>query len=467
MRNTILSDGKIISISFLAYVCLVTYLSPWAQDDYCLGLINWHENSKLTSLNDVIQTVVNGYLTFNPRIGQAMATMISYSGLSPFILLNPPIQLGIGLCIFYMATGRLPIFAGQTDRIMLAVTLMSTYTFVARPGQTVFWMSGALNYSWSFFLVLALMVPYRAIYDGRDIFEKSGKVKYILFCGLAFFAGMTNEGTVIVILFLFIALYLHIRYIQRTTIPRWFYLGVAFLILGLVFMMSAPGIIARLHAFKHYDEYSNLSILQRYSINKSLPFLKVVGETLLPLLVFYSLVTIASIIYAKKHTLLKVNILAAAFISSGAVMVLVLINTPIAMAPEEMRVYSRSLYGGSVMLVIYSIMLLNSLNNHQLKRHLQALVLLSMLGYSVLILKPYFSAYAWERISFYFTKTKPMPTGGVIEVPTYDHSGWLDYIISPPLLLTSNPDFFINTCYASYWAIPYKIKGIPNYSLWD
>lgn len=58
------------------------------------------------SFSLVWERCVASYMTWNPRIGEYLAFAVATAGKWLFMLLNPFVQVGLALMMFYLASGR-------------------------------------------------------------------------------------------------------------------------------------------------------------------------------------------------------------------------------------------------------------------------------------------------------------------------------------------------------------------------
>lgn len=98
-------------------------------------------------------------MTWNPRIGEYLAFAVATAGKWLFILLNPLVQVGLALMMFYLAAGRRVNPRFSPDVRLFGLGLLLLFTCTARPGVTIYWLSGATNYSWAGRPVAGIPVP--------------------------------------------------------------------------------------------------------------------------------------------------------------------------------------------------------------------------------------------------------------------------------------------------------------------
>lgn len=116
----------------------------------------------------VWERCVDSYMTWNPRIGEYLAFAVATAGKWLFILLNPLVQVGLALMMFYLAAGRRVNPRFSPDVRLFGLGLLLLFTCTARPGVTIYWLSGATNYSWAAALWLGFLCLYRGLAETEN-----------------------------------------------------------------------------------------------------------------------------------------------------------------------------------------------------------------------------------------------------------------------------------------------------------
>lgn len=453
------------SIFYLIYVGLLTNLAPWAQDDYCLTLKGWDwHNGRYAGLLDLFYSIKNSYYFFNARVGQYLAGVIGYFGLKSFLVVNPFVHLCMAYSVFVLVIGRLPGLA-RTDALLLLISLFSTYLLVARPAQTVFWMAGALNYSWSFLILLLFLVPYRLVAEGSNIFPRKALGALVMLL-MGLLAGATNEGTISVIIVFLGAGLLYYR--SRQKLPVWTYLGFAALIAGFIYLMTAPAITVRLHTFPGYEAYARLTLLDKLSPGRIFRYMGDVLYTLAPLFVVIGLALAGLGTSFKSATDQPEGKAAIVFLLVGVAMVGILLLTPVSEAINT-KVFSRALYGASIAMICGLLSMIKLLIRIRQRAAclLASIVVPMALVFSIILIKPYATAYALERQDFsLLAEAREKHVQGAVKVPTYWHSGWLDYAYSPTIMLAEDPAYWFNQCFVKSLGFPNGVSGVGSGSVW-
>ncbi|MFR4223079.1 MAG: DUF6056 family protein [Akkermansia sp.] len=170
-----------------------------------------------------------------------------------FMLLNPFVQVCLALMMFYLASGRRVDPRSWPDVRLFGLALLLLFTCTARPGVTIYWLSGATNYSWGAALWLGFLCLYRELLENRENGEKGKPAKkgfgqWAGVVALGLLAGMTNENNIPGTWLLLGALFVFVRLVRKEKLPLWFYAGVAAQVAGSLCMLLAPGLSARMHS---------------------------------------------------------------------------------------------------------------------------------------------------------------------------------------------------------------------------
>lgn len=168
--------------AFLVFIGLMSYWYPVTLDEY----FRWNTPFKWEMIKDA-------YLHIVPRISVLFSIPIFALGKWSFVLLNPLVQFINCLCIFYIVFVRLPDTRELKDMPYFLIILCMNMFFVCRPSEVMFWLSGAINYSWTICFFLIMLCFLRQIYAHKFIFSDIWLIKICFFI-LGFIVGMSNEA---------------------------------------------------------------------------------------------------------------------------------------------------------------------------------------------------------------------------------------------------------------------------------
>lgn len=132
-----------VSLGFIlfltAYIGIMSLLYPMQGDDFFFAW-NLRENGMGQWLQDA-------YFNWTLRLGEIFNMLLLHGGKLAFDLFNPFLQFALAWALFSFASGRR--FNGKRciDCAELAIFLAMNSVLLARPRDTVYWMTGANVYS--------------------------------------------------------------------------------------------------------------------------------------------------------------------------------------------------------------------------------------------------------------------------------------------------------------------------------
>ncbi len=131
-------------------------------------------------------------------------------------------------------------------------------------GEIFFWRTGSTNYLWAICLLLAFGIPLR-YYIGNESIDLIGMsaIRCILLTIAGFFAGFTNENTVIVFLVLYIGTIVFDRISRRRT-PIWIFLSGTSFFCGAMYMYVAPSTKVRRQIYDQMYGITEVSFQDYY-----------------------------------------------------------------------------------------------------------------------------------------------------------------------------------------------------------
>lgn len=171
----------IIALMFIIFIGTMSYWYPVTLDEY----FRWKESFTWEIFKDA-------YLSLVPRISILFGPPIFALGKWSFVLINSIIQFANCLCTFYILFMRLPNIKNLEDMPYFLTILCMSIFFVCSPSEVMFWLSGAINYSWSILFFLLMLCILRQILCQKFIFKDNWVTKICLFI-LCFIVGMSNE----------------------------------------------------------------------------------------------------------------------------------------------------------------------------------------------------------------------------------------------------------------------------------
>ncbi|MDR1684095.1 MAG: DUF6056 family protein, partial [Elusimicrobiota bacterium] len=211
------------------FIMLLSFLYPLSGDEYFPAAFN-------------LQNIFYSYLTVTPRIGTLLSNITLFTGRWFFVALNPLAQLALAGAVFRVVFVRRPDFSDDKDLPVFVLICFLCVFAAAAPDQTIFWVSGACNYSW---LMLAFMWFLFLLRKTYALGVKDTPVLRVGGVFFGFFIGMINENIgplapVICILFWFLYL------LKRRRPPAWFWGFCAGLVCGLAALFISPAYTQRI-----------------------------------------------------------------------------------------------------------------------------------------------------------------------------------------------------------------------------
>lgn len=239
-----------------------------------------------------------------------------------FCIVNPLVQICTTYFLFYFIKGRKLNINKREDILPFSLICLSCLFMIPSPSSTLFWISGALDYSWAFLPCLLTLCLYRFTYKGEK-FKNTWYINLIcLFLGFA--SGMSNENTGPMMLGVSLCFILLCKY-KKIKISSYIYLSFIGIILGISAMFGIGGSFQRLNAFV-YNSWVNMSIGNKlfFSLHHFNNFLAALYY--IPVIIFGGLLLVLYDI--KKKVLQEKFILSAFFLLTGLLMAFVLFASP-------------------------------------------------------------------------------------------------------------------------------------------
>ena len=265
----------IFILLYLTFIWLFTYFYPLSEDELICNPYNWACSVKI-------------FTTSCARIGTFIIYILLNGYKWSFLILNPIMQLSLVFSIFYFVNLRFPDFKTLKDFPQFIFTALACVFLVARPDQTIFWLSGSANYLFlgvMFIMFCALM---------RKTWHEPNLIPSNFFtCSLAILAGiilgMNNENSAPMI-FCLCCLYTLLSLILKKKIPVWFWFLFTGIILGLSIMFSSPVYHARMDvALLKVNPQKSLSTRILFFINHIDYFMRV-SFYALPIIILLSFI---------------------------------------------------------------------------------------------------------------------------------------------------------------------------------
>lgn len=172
----------LLAFLFISFIGIMSYWYPVTLDEY----YRWADPLDFSMIKQA-------YVTQVPRISVLFGPPIFIMGKWFFILVNSFLQFANALYIFYIVFTRLPNIKNLNDMPYFIIILCMSIYFVCSPSGVMFWLSGAINYTWTVFFFLLLLCFLRQMQTQKFMFRDSLFVGFCLFI-LGFIVGTSNEA---------------------------------------------------------------------------------------------------------------------------------------------------------------------------------------------------------------------------------------------------------------------------------
>ncbi len=223
-------------IIFVAIICFFTAIYPMAMDEFRFSHDTWAMVFKQLKLT---------FQTDAPRfMNLANIVFLRYYNCWKIIfsILNPFVQLFIIWGMFFVATGRKISFNSKEDFYPFLLLIL-LYLFVSpKPSHFLFWMSGAMNYSWAFVPPLILLCLFRKSIDGKELKDSALNRFLMTLCGFA--TGMSNENTGPMMFGLTVLFLIYCKF-KKIKIPKFYYFTLTGIVIALLAMFSSGATLSR------------------------------------------------------------------------------------------------------------------------------------------------------------------------------------------------------------------------------
>lgn len=376
----------LVALSFMAFIGLMSYWYPITFDEYFL----WDSPFNFTRLK-------TAYFKMIPRISIILGLPVFALGKWSFILLNTLIQFGNCLCLFYISFLRLPDVKKMQDMPYFLMILCMSIFFVSRPSEVLFWVSGAITYSWTLFFFLLALCFLRQIQNQKFILKDNVFVGLFLFI-IGFIIATSNEAIAPISLGYIICFGLFCNF-KKIKTPK----ALSFMIFGI-----AIGCLVFFSAPAHYNRMNleGWAALSAVPLSKKLFFhiyhLNEFFKTQFILPVITSLFILIAFIDRDKKSNDKTNLLLSlAFLLILSSMVFILFAAP----KPPLRAY----YQASVMGIISFLFLVRyyiEVYGFDFSKILCYLVIFISLFFAPRFVLPHYALYLQEQTRNYLTAAK-------------------------------------------------------------
>lgn len=271
MIQKLLQNHIVTYIFIFITVLLINCYTPFNGDDYKYAF-NYSDGSRITNIFDVIESQFVHYKVMNGRFIPHLLEQI-FAGITGKWLFNI-INSFILIWFIELVTNRLKCYSNTKEKNYFRIlTFLASLFLFSYPGQTIYWMAGALNYLWPMTFTLYLLT----------VFEKKQKYNTILLFTISLISAWFQEAISIVFCISLILLMLNdknIRSINNIIIILGY-------ILGTSLIMFSPGTLTRLSGNEviHSGNFSFIIISKLLCLLESLKKLYIFWITIILIII--------------------------------------------------------------------------------------------------------------------------------------------------------------------------------------
>ncbi len=266
---------------YIIFIFVFSYLYPYGADEYIL---------KRDTLWGAIASYFQSYMSENARIGLLANNIILYLGKWSFLILNPLVQLIWILSFFALVSLRLPDFKKLSDFPLTALIALLSVFAVAQPDNTLFWIGGACNYSWSALPFFWILTWLRLEYKNKGNLNLSKKAAAGLFF-IALALGMSSENGAPLTMG-FIICFAAAFYIAGLKLKKHFWFIALGLAIGIALLFGAPAMWNRLDT-DIFAYFNNSSLQDKLLWHISHIHFYIKAMFLIPIITFLALLVCA------------------------------------------------------------------------------------------------------------------------------------------------------------------------------
>lgn len=234
------------------FIFALTFNFPYISDDLHFKFVFYGFNpdgcdERIKNSADIIVSLKNYYKMSGGRIlAHTVLYTVNCFAKPIFDLLNAAAFSLFGLLVCKLAACVSARQNRCVPKLILPVVYLLSFVFLPSFGDTVIWMSGAVNYLWMSLIPLTLLL---VLFGEKD---QSANGKYVLICFLSSLSGLTNEVTGGMLIVFSVAFLVQ----KRAGFPVKLFLPALLMLLGIGAVVLAPGNSARAAAVDKTEIFS-------------------------------------------------------------------------------------------------------------------------------------------------------------------------------------------------------------------
>lgn len=454
-------------IIFCSYVCAMAFncLTPYLSDDY--AYLKELRDYGASGIGDICRLAYAEYFEHGGRL-------VHYFTFRLFLLIPSKLVFNIISSLYFVVLGLLIYVNVEKKKKMdLGILLISfgmLWLYSVSPGQTLFWVTGAVVYLFAFVYILGSLTFYRYLINKNRI--KNPWIMAILMFLISLLAGNTSENNsgaaILILIIITISKFFADRRANngKLSIKSFLkpYMIAAFVgyIAGYLILILSPGAWKRADSTSVNDYSGGVGILSHiYKIMVAL------RELFLPLLIVISLFFVILAVYKRFDTFQK-------FITNVAVIYIIgALAGSFALAIIAPPVY-RAYFGAGIFLTISAISLLQEVRSigevkiaGNVMKYFAAAVLCLLFTFTYLENLVNLARIYRETNEQTAIMEQAVAEGNTeyVEIPQLHEDFDNKYTIAYFPQLDPDPEFWINTFYEDWYGID-AISAIPR-DVWD
>lgn len=234
IKNIIKSEKFPFLILFLAMIILHRYINMVSDDIWF---------AKVTQTYSFNSYIAMRYATWTGRVSvESILYYIFKNNASIWRIVNPIIITLFTFSISRIIVGRNVLSKGENHIINWFICLGWFYISKEILNDSVFWITGSINYLWTITAMIIALIPY------RDAIAKEYNGKFnIMYLILSIFASSGQEQASLIMLAFSLIISVHLI-IRDKKINKYLIIQTFFIILGSLVLFLAPGNVARTHS---------------------------------------------------------------------------------------------------------------------------------------------------------------------------------------------------------------------------
>lgn len=224
----------VLFLLMFAIMLVCNMWTAWYNDDYEY-LFSYADGTRIEHISDIFLSMKAHRNVMNGRLVSHFLLQLSLL-LPPIVfkLINSLMMVAMVLLIYGLA-----VRGKARNNLLLATIFGAMWVMMPAFGQAVLWQAGSVNYLWSGVFSALCLWPFINQFIYNKNFKNYGlQALYVLFSMLV---GAYAECSATALIFLNCMLLVLSKCLKRQRIPLYMYLALLAMVIGYLFMITAPG----------------------------------------------------------------------------------------------------------------------------------------------------------------------------------------------------------------------------------